>query len=276
MKPLLIALTLAVASASYQQEITEWRAHRLASLTKPDGWLSLVWLSWIHEGVNDVPLPSTPTVKAHVTLQKGVVTLSPSEGMTIDGKHPAGPVVLRNDTDPAGPTVVHLGDLTFQVIKRNDKYAFRIKDPQSPARTHFKGIGYFPIDESYRVEARFEPYNPPKKVPITNILGMTSMETSPGLLAFELHGKKYKVEPVLEEGETDWFIVFKDTTSGRETYGAARFLYAAPPDKDGKTVIDFNKAYNPPCAFTPYATCPLPQPQNRLAVAIRAGEKKYH
>ena len=187
--------------------------------------------------------------------------------------------LLRDDTDPQGPTVEKIGSLSFQVIKRGDKagdrFGIRMKDPQSAARKHFKGVTYFPADAKFRVEARFERYNPPKKVSITNVLGMTSDEVSPGALVFTLQGQTFRIDPILEQGETDLFIIFKDKTSGRETYGAARYVYAPPPDKNGKTVIDFNHAYNPPCAFTPYATCPLPPAQNRLPIRITAGEKKY-
>ena len=215
---------------------------------------------------------------AHVTLAGARATLQPDPAMTIDGKPVAVPVELKDDAD-ATPTVVHVGSLTFLFIKRADKngerYALRVKDPNADARKNFKGLDYFPADAKYRVEARFEPYNPPKKVAITNVLGMVSDETSPGVLVFNLDGKEYRIEPILEQGEKDLFLIFRDGTSGHETYGAARYLYAHPAGKDGKTIVDFNHAYNPPCAFTPYATCPLPPPQNRLPIRIEAGEKKY-
>jgi len=191
------------------------------------------------------------------------------------------------DTDPdlffpvgtTGPAVEQIGSLSYQVIKRGDKngdrFGVRMKDPVNHARTHFLGLKYFAADPAYRVEARFEPYNPPKKIAITNVLGMTSDEIAPGALVFTLRGQTFQIDPILEQGEKDLFIIFKDATSGKETYGAARYLYAHPPDAAGNTVVDFNKSYNPPCAFTPYATCPLPPPQNRLPIRIDAGEKKY-
>jgi uncharacterized protein (DUF1684 family) len=182
---------------------------------------------------------------------------------------------LRDDTDEKdGPTVMKSGTLTFLVIRRGDRLGIRVKDSESEARRNFKGLDYFPADPKYRVEARFEPYNPPKKIPITNVLGMLSLETSPGALVFTIDGKELRLDPIYEQGTTDLFIIFKDATSGHETYGAARYLYASPP-VNGKTIVDFNHAYNPPCAFTPYATCPLPPPQNRLPIRIEAGEKKY-
>ncbi len=263
---------------SFDDDEIKWREARHKSLTKESGWLSLVGLDWLHEGANDVKLPSTPPMVAHVTLAGARATLQPDPAMTIDGKPVAVPLELKDDAD-ATPTVVHVGSLTFLFIKRADKngerYALRVKDPNAEARKNFKGLDYFPADAKYRVEARFEPHDPPKKVAITNVLGMVSDETSPGVLVFNLDGKEYRIEPILEQGEKDLFLIFRDGTSGHETYGAARYLYAHPAGKDGKTIVDFNHAYNPPCAFTPYATCPLPPPQNRLPIRIEAGEKKY-
>lgn len=263
---------------AFEDEEMKWRDTRRASLTKDSGWLTLVGLDWLHEGVNDVQLPSKPPVVAHVTLAGAKATLQPDPAMSIDAKPVTAPVELKDDADPQ-PTVVHVGSLSFLFIKRADKngerYALRVKDANSEARAQFKGLDYFPADAKYRVEARFEPYNPPKKISITNVLGMVSDETSPGVLVFTLDGKEYRLEPILEQGETDYFLIFKDATSGKETYGAARYLYAHPPGADGKTIVDFNHAYNPPCAFTHFATCPLPPPQNRLPIRIEAGEKVY-
>jgi len=246
---------------AYVQEITKWQTNRATRLKAEDGWLSLVGLQWLNPAENKLEGFGT------FTLNDGKVTYAPAAG--------GAPEVLRDDTDPKGPTLLQQGTKRVTVIKRNEKFGLRIKDANSPARTHFLGLDYFPVNSQWRFVARFEPYNPPKKLPITNVLGMVSEETSPGLLAFDVDGKTYKVEPILEQGETDWFIIFKDATSGKETYGAARYVYAAPPGPDGTTVLDFNKAYNPPCAFTPYATCPLPPPQNKLPFRVEAGEKKY-
>jgi uncharacterized protein (DUF1684 family) len=263
---------------AFNDEEMKWRQTRHDRLLKEDGWLSLVGLDWLHEGANDVELPSTPKVTAHVVLAGAKATLQPDPALTIDGKPVAAPVELKDDGDPK-PTVVRAGSLSFLFIKRADKngerYGLRVKDPNSEPRKDFKGLDYFDADPKYRVEAHFEPYNPQKKIAITNVLGMVSDETAPGVLVFTLDGKEYRLEPILEQGETDLFIIFRDATSGKETYGAARYLYAKPPGPDGKTIVDFNHAYNPPCAFTPYATCPLPPSQNRLPIRIEAGEKKY-
>jgi uncharacterized protein (DUF1684 family) len=254
----------AVDRAAFEREIAEYRATRLARLTRPEGWLSVVALIPLKEGANDVELPSKPPVKARMTLKDGKVMLDASPFA----------VELGDDTRE-GYTIVRHGAMSFFIHKVGDNVGVRVKDPDSERRKDFKGIDAFPPDPKYRVEARFEPYDPPKHIPMPNISGITTDEISPGALVFTLDGKEHRIDPILEQGEKDLFIIIKDATSGRETYGAARYLYASPPDASGKTIVDFNKAYNPPCAFTPYATCPLPPPQNRLPIRIEAGEKKY-
>jgi uncharacterized protein (DUF1684 family) len=168
-----------------------------------------------------------------------------------------------------------MGTVRFQVIKRGERYGLRVKDANAQTRTHFLGLDYYPTDPKWRFEARFEPYKPAKKIPITDVTGMTSDNISPGALVFMMDGKEVRIDPVLEEGSDELFIIFKDATSRDETYQAGRYMYAPMPGPDGKTIVDFNKAYNPPCSFTSFATCPLPPPQNRLTVRVEAGEKRY-
>jgi len=264
---LLLFLTLSAITPtqSYDAEIKEWRAERRARLMKDDSWLTLSGLFWLQDGINDITLPTHPPSHAKFVLRNGHVTL--------------GNQVLRDDTDAKGATVLHKGSVSYEIIKRIDrgvdKFAVRVKDIDSEARKNFKGLDYFPVNPAYRLEAHFEPYNPPKKIAIANVLGMTSDETSPGALVFNLQGRTFRIDPILEQGEKDLFIIFKDATSGKETYGAARYMYAHPAGANGKTIVDFNKSYNPPCVFTHFATCPLPPPQNRLPIRIEAGEKKY-
>jgi uncharacterized protein (DUF1684 family) len=281
---LLLITTLACTKQSperkaFESDEMKWRAERRTRLTSDNSWLTLVGLTWLHDGDNDVSLPMNPPVDAHILLQGGKATLQTNPSLMISGKPVTAPVELKNDTEEPGPTIVTVGSLNFQVIKRSDKagdrYGVRMKDSGSEARANFKGLDYFDADPKYRVGARFVPYNPPKKIAITNVLGMTSDETSPGALVFTLDGREYRLDPILEQGEKDLFIIFKDATSGKETYGAARYLYAHPADANGRTIVDFNRAYNPPCAFTHFATCPLPPPQNRLSIPIEAGEKTY-
>ncbi len=261
--------------AVYEKEILQWRQQRAARLQAPDGWLSLVALDWLNEGRNELHMPGAPA--GSIVLENGKATLEAAKdsGLAIDGKPVTAPVELKNDEDPNGPTIVKRASAQFQIIKRNDRYAVRIKDAQSDARVHFLGLDYFPVNPKWRLVARFEPYNPPRKIPITNVLGMTSNEISPGALVIKVDNVYYRIDPILEQGEKDLFIIIRDLTSRSETYPAARYLYAKQPGPDGTTIVDFNKAYNPPCAFTPFATCPLPPPQNVLPFRIEAGEKRY-
>ena len=291
MKRLTILLAVIAVACSAdkrpgEQDWAKWHERRLQRLQSEDGWLSLVGLHWLKEGTNrvgsaennDVVLHAkTPATLGTIVLQGKTATLQPdpAAGLMIDGKPVTAPAVLVPDTDEKGPTVVQVGSVRFNVIERHGRYGLRVKDAAAGTRTHFKGLEYFPFNKKWVVEARFEPFNPPRRVSITDVLGLTSEEVSPGMLAFSVDGKQYRLQPILEQGETDYFIIFKDQTSGKETYPAARYVYAAPPGPDGKTIIDFNRAYNPPCAFTPFATCPLPPPQNRMPVRVEAGEKKY-
>jgi len=265
--PAAAAATATEAPLPFEQDVARWRENRRASLTREDGWLSLVGLTWLNLGDNAVKMPTNPPMTTHVVVADGKARLMQPKG--------GNPIVLRDDTDPKGPQVVHIGSFQFNVIKRNDKLGIRMKDSNAATRKDFKGLDYFSPNPKWRLEAQFVPFNPPKKVPITNVLGMTSDEVVPGELVFSVGGKEYRIQPIIEQGEKDLFIIFKDATSGKETYGAARYLYAKPAGPDGKVIVDFNKSYNPPCAFTPYATCPLPPPSNRLPFAIDAGEKKY-
>ncbi len=272
--------------AAYKAETEKWQNNRAANLKKEDSWLTLVGLYWLKEGENKFGSNATnavvlakekaPDVAGSFWLEKGEVRLAalPSANVTVDGK-PVTSLDLKDDNDDNGPTILKMGTLIINVLKRGDRIGVRVKDSQSEARTQFKGLEYFPTDPKWRVEARFEPYQPAKVIPITNVLGMTDNETSPGALAFDIDGKTYRIDPILEQGETDYFIMIADETTGRETYGAGRYLYVSPPDASGKVIIDFNQAYNPPCAFTAYATCPLPPRQNHLPIRIEAGEKKY-
>jgi uncharacterized protein (DUF1684 family) len=171
------------------------------------------------------------------------------------------------------PTILKYGSLSFQIIKRGDKLGLRVKDSQNPDRLNFKSTEFYLTDVKWRIDAQFEPYNPPKPMPITNVLGMESAETSPGALKFEIDGKEYRLDAITERNEPRLFMIMADKTSGKDSYPAGRYLYVDPPDSSGHLIIDFNKAFSPPCAFTKFATCPLPPRQNRLPIAIEAGEK---
>ena len=196
-------------------------------------------------------------------------------GVTVtSGGKPVTTMELRDDSAGA-PDMLALGDLTMFVIKRGERHAIRLRDTKSRMRREFTGLTWYPVREEHRVVATFIPYEPQHSIAIPNILGETERLPCPGYASFSLQGKALRLEPVIEApGDDQLFYIFRDETSGKETYPAGRFLYSDMP-KDGKVVLDFNKAYNPPCAFTPYATCPLPPKQNRLAARIEAGEKNY-
>ena len=273
-----------VDPVAYQKDIDTWRAGRMDRLTGPDGWTTLVGLYWFKEGANsfgrapgnDLVLTSGdfPAKAGNFTLEKGSVSFTAAPGADIlSGGKPVTTLKLGTDADPNTTVLTH-GSVNFFAIQRGPRFGLRVKDSAADARVHFKGLEHYPVDQQWRFEARFVPYTPMKKIPIINILGMEEDMASPGALVFDKDGHEYRLDAVLEDGETDYFVMFADQTSGKTTYGAGRFLYASPP-VDGVTVLDFNKSYNPPCAFSPYATCPLPPPQNRLALAVTAGEFKY-
>jgi uncharacterized protein (DUF1684 family) len=283
-KKLFVVLSLAALScrheppfdrAAFEKDELQWRQNRAKRLQSEDSWLSLVGLDWLNEGKNDLRLPGGTA--GTIVLQNGKTTLEPARdsGLTIDGKLVTAPVELVNDMDAKGPTIVKRASAQFQIVKRNERHGVRIKDAQSESRRNFKGLDYFPPDPKWRVVAKFVPYNPTRKIPITNVLGMTGDEVSPGALVFDVDGKEYQLDPINEQGEEDLFIILKDQTSKDLTYQPGRYMYAKHPGPDGTTIVDFNKAYNPPCVFTPYATCPLPPPQNVLPFRIEAGEKRY-
>lgn len=271
--------------ALYHQAIERWRAERLEEINGEDGWNTLIGLFWLPEGRNNLgsdpsneivlPKRNVPRFAGSIWLDKGIVRLeaNPEAGITSEGKA-ATTLVLHSDVE-ANPTLLRLGSLKLFVINRGGKFGLRVKDKQNPARSHFKGLDYFPIDLKWRLKAKFESYVPPKTIPVANVLGQMEDMTSPGALVFAVNGKPYRLDPVLEKGSNQLFVMFADTTTGKETYGAGRYLYADPPGVNGEVILDFNKAHNPPCAFTVFATCPLPPRQNRLTIRIAAGEKKY-
>jgi uncharacterized protein len=272
-------------ASRYHAEIEKWRAGRVGRLTADDGWLSVVGLSWLEEGQNSLgsapssrivlPPGRAPARLGTVRLARGKATLAVGPGATVthDGQH-VKTIELASDAE-GEPTVLQHGTLTFYLIRRGDRLGMRVKDSAAAARKSFHGINSYSVDPKWRVGARFVPYSPKKSIPIPNVLGSVTQEPSPGAVVFSIGSTEYRLDAVEEQGEEDLFLIFGDRTNGTETYGAGRFLYAPRPGPDGKTVVDFNKAYNPPCAFTAYATCPLPPPQNRLPIAVTAGEKRY-
>lgn len=271
------------AGGSYEEGEARWRAEREKKLRADGGWLSVAGLFWLKEGDNhfgsgpacDVRLPASAPLRAGTfELRGGTVTARVEPGVqATSGGKAVSTLVLRPDT-AGSPDVLQLGPLSMHVIARGSRLGIRLKDAEAPARREFPGLSWFPVDPAWRVVARFEPHARPRAIPVPNVLGEVSDLQSPGVAVFTLQGRELRLHPVLEEpGAQELFFIFSDLTARTETYGGGRFLDAALP-KDGEVVLDFNRAYSPPCAFTAFATCPLPPRENRLDVRVEAGERR--
>ncbi|MEM9557801.1 MAG: DUF1684 domain-containing protein [Acidobacteriota bacterium] len=283
---------MAESDAEYRAAIEAWRRERDDRLRHPDGWLTLAGLHWLGDGVHLVGSAADALVRLPDSVPERVGRLlaepAPDDStayrlevadgveLMIAGE-PSRGAVLRSDAQGA-PTRVEIGPVVFYLIERSGRVGVRVKDEESEVLRSFHGIAQYAIDRDWRVEARYVPYETPREIPVPSALGYSTQELAPGYVAFERDGAEHRLD-VLEGGdENEVFVLFADTTNGRATYGGGRFLYAlldgdlATP---GSVVLDFNKSYNPPCAFTPYATCPLPPSQNRLQLAIEAGERAF-
>jgi uncharacterized protein (DUF1684 family) len=254
---------------SYTDQIREWHGRRVAGLKRERGWLSLVALDWLREGNNEIHSVGT------VILKGGIVSVQMAAGVRarMSGS-PFSSGALKTDAEQGGPDTVEIGSRAFIVIKRGDRYAVRMWDSRATARKQFAGVDCFPISRAWRITARWEAYDVPKRIKVGSVIpGYVEDYPVPGAAVFTVAGKEYRLEPVIESGASELFFIFGDRTNGKETYGSGRFLYTDFA-KDGKVVLDFNKAINPPCAFTSFATCPLPPKSNKLDLRIEAGEKK--
>ena len=279
-----VPFPVAAQDAAYSADVAKWRTQREDRLKADGGWLTVTGLFWLKDGANtlgsapgnDIVLPaSAPARMATIDFGggKAAVRVEPGAAVSSGGK-PVTAMPLRADTSEGGPDVLVHGPLSLEVIERGGRYGIRLKDKESRYRREFAGLQWYPVRESHRVVARFVPHPAPKTIPIANVLGQEDQQPSPGTAVFALDGKEVRLDPIVESPDAkQLFFIFKDATSGRDTYPAGRYLYTDMP-KDGVVTLDFNKAYSPPCAFTAYATCPLPPSQNRLAVRIEAGEKK--
>jgi uncharacterized protein (DUF1684 family) len=269
--------------AGYLSSIHRWHQNRIERLKKEDGWLNLIGLYWLSEGENTFgsnpsnkiifPKDKAPAFIGTIYLKDGQASIKINKGIdvTTEGKPVSELSLVSDSADNA--TVLSLGSLRWVFIARSGKYGIRLRDVDAPLVKEFKGINTFPVNEDWQLSAKFTPYSQPKVIPISTIIGTVEEDSVPGTLSFEFKGKDYKLDPIKEGNE--FFIIFADPTNGKETYGAGRFLYTSLPDSTGKVILDFNKAYNPPCAFTKFATCPLPPEQNYLNVEVTAGEKTY-
>lgn len=272
------------ADATYGAEIEAWRQKREAGLKADGGWLTVAGLFWLKEGVirfgsapgSDILLPgSAPGTAGRFEVKGHEVWVRFAEGVegSVDGT-PMKAAQLHADSSGKAE-VVSLGPLRMHVIERGGRLAIRLKDMNAAARRAFTGLNWFPVDEGFKVRARFVSYPELRPLLVPNVLGQVEKMPSPGYAVFEMGGREHRLEGVFEEpGATELFFIFKDKTSGQETYPAGRFVYSSLP-RDGSLLLDFNKAYNPPCAFTEYATCPLPPKQNWLETRIAAGELRH-
>ncbi len=291
--PLLVAVSACDApppsppeAQVYLAEIEERQAARVRGLKQPDSWLTVVGLIWVEEGVtsigsdpdNDVVFPGedVPPRLGTLTWHDDTFLFHFDPAATARRPAEAADSIPLTVDFQGRPTVVTYGSLTWFLIERYGQIGIRLKDSEAEARLAFHELDNYPIDLAWRIAGRFDRYDPPREFPQPNVLGMPSTSTSPGAVVFEVDGEEYRLDVTGRPDGRQFSIVFGDETNGTETYGGGRFLSVGAPGDDGWVVVDFNRAYNPPCVFTAFATCPLPMRQNRLPVRIEAGEMMYH
>lgn len=271
---------------AYENEVNAWHANRVATqLVGDNGWLNLAGLYWLKEGfntfgsdpANDVVFPEGKMVPNAGTfvVQQGKVTMEVNEGVEIMKDSIRVNHEVIHIPDSSFYPVMSYGTLEWLVIDRSGKLGVRVRDLESEAVKNFTGVERYPIDPKWRVEAKWEKYEPLKHIAITNILGQTYQSPCPGALVFTIDGVEYRLDAIDDGTEGEYYILFGDKTNETETYPSGRYMYVKYPDGDGKVIVDFNKSYNPPCAFTEFATCPLPPKQNGLDLTITAGEKNF-
>lgn len=269
---------------TYADEIESWHRNRVALLKDENGWLNLAGLFWLEEGLNTfgsmdsnrIVFPEPRFYGRAGSLERightVILHAAPYTDIRLGGR-PVQEAVVFSDS-LSEPPYLYWEHLRWTIIRRDQKIGIRLRDLQASSLKNFTGIERYPVDPAWAVRARYSTTGAAQMIPITNVLGQTTAQRSPGRLSFAIGGKSYTLD-ALEEGE-ELFILFGDLTNGIDTYPSGRFLYAHKPDADGEVILDFNKSINPPCAFTPYATCPLPPPQNQLPLLVTAGEKSYH
>ena len=281
---LLASVVAAAAAPAVPADVAAARAERLAKLTAPDGWLTLIGLHFLPDGEstvgrdrgNRIVLAAGPARIGRI-IPNGArkIALVIESGVEARvGDKPVRTVDLAPAEGSERPVTVVVGTVSFFVVERGGRLALRVKDSAAPLRTSFPGIEHHAYDPALRIEARWVEFSPPRQVPVTSVLGHVSPEPVPGKAVFEHAGRTWELLPFDEGRENPLFFVFADATTGRSTYGGGRFLYAAWP-VNGRVTLDFNLAENPPCAFTPHSTCPLPSKENKLPFAIEAGEKTF-
>jgi uncharacterized protein (DUF1684 family) len=275
-----------ITPEAHAAQVAAWRADRDLRLRRPDGWLALVGLHWLSPGENHVGAHPANQVMLHghdipprigsLWVEDGRVRLVPHDGVDIlHGGKPVGEITLEDDRNER-PTLLELGSLRIHIIRRGGRFALRVRDGQAPAIRAFKGMEHFPVDLGWMVVSRFEPAEHGATIEIMDITGSVSRAPNPGAVVFERGGTTWRLDALPGGDDGSLWLIFGDLTNGSETYGGGRFLYTEALAPNGTVVVDFNLAYNPPCVFSQYATCPLPPQQNRLALRIEAGERAWH
>ncbi|MCU0450372.1 MAG: DUF1684 domain-containing protein [Bernardetiaceae bacterium] len=273
----------AVPDSIFAAQWQQWHTDRQQRLQQPDGWLNLAGLYWLQEGPNTFGAAASnqirfPAGRANqflgtLTLQNGEVTLQTAPNAQVMlGQQAVRRMVVYHDQMAQPPLLAHRA-LRWLIIKRGSRYALRLRDLESDNLLNFNGVEAYSPDARWVFAARLEPAAPGQTLPITDVTGQTTQQPLAGYLVFAHQGKTFRLAAQPSEGKL--FIMFKDATTPTDTYPAGRFLYTEPPDPDGLVRLDFNRAINPPCAFTDFATCPLPPAQNTLPFAVMAGEKRY-
>ena len=278
-KPL-VTESLNLSKVAHQQ----WQQERVKEITSADGWMSLAGLYWLKEGItpfgsaaaNKLVFPATaPQEIGQFILENGMVTMiiNPEVPVKLGEETPKNITLVPDLVD--NPTTLTLGSLSWYLIQRENRFGIRLKNAQNPNIQTFKGIEHFPFSEAWQIPAVLKPATDKSTITLRNVIDMDVTMQLEGYLEFAINGVSYQLE-ALDGGKDAYFIIFADATTGATTYGAGRYLYVPRVDEVNKTLIDFNRAHNPPCAFTDFATCPLPSATNRLELAILAGEKDYH
>lgn len=276
--------TKKIDRSTYSITMEAWKKQRIEGLKAPNGWLSLAGLFWLKSGEQTfgsangckLKFPDTaPQLMGHFTLRNDSVWIAPAPGISlIVGEKPFTETLLLWPTTTGSMPTLHYQTFDWTLIKRGDLIGVRLWDRAHPAIAQFTGIEYFPLNEKWIIPAQFTPAQAGKTILLDNVLGMKIDQAVEGTLVFSIKGKTYRIE-ALDGGEDELFLIFSDKTTGGSTYGGGRYLYVPRPDARGQVLIDFNKATNPPCAFTTFATCLLPPPQHFIEVDIEAGEKNW-